>query len=210
VIALQGNPEEWLADLISVSELMNEQVIPAAWPKCREKMGGVLCHEDKVTKPFVIQLHKAKRTICPNMSFQIVPQFEVYPSDDETGIIDIAVLLGGDEELYLGYECKWLEKNKNKKSDSQLVGEYLGEGGLGCFTSGKYAPGMPVGHMVGYVASGDVSLAENKIESRMVRRSLPQPIGHQTIGETRQSKAVYQRDDDLHPIEITHILLPYQ
>lgn len=208
--SLLGNPDEWLLGLINVNDLMKERLIPESWPRCREKMNGEICHEDKVTKKFVMQLHKVKREFYPGMSFQIVPQLEVYPSSDDTGIVDIAVLLGGDEAQYLGYECKWLEKNRSDKADSALVGEYLGKGGLGCFTSGKYAPGMPIGNMVGYVASGDVLSAEAKIEARMRRRRLPEPSGHQNVGEARLSGAKYERSNGLKSIYITHILLPYQ
>lgn len=115
-----------------------------------------------------------------------------------------------NENLYLGYECKWLEKNMDKKSDSGLVGEYLGEGGLGCFISGKYAPYMPIGYMVGYVASGDILTAEAKLESRMNKRRMPLLQGHRHVGTARISKATYQRDNTLRAIEISHILLPYQ
>ncbi|WP_316897192.1 hypothetical protein [Pseudodesulfovibrio indicus] len=207
---LQGNPEEWLPGLIELGDIMVDSLIPEAWPECREKMRGEICHEDAVTKVFVRQLHKAKKKICPRMSFQIISQHPVYPSDDDTGIIDIVVMFGGDEDYYLGYECKWLEKKRDKKSDSGLVGEYLGEGGLGCFLSGKYAPCMPVGYMVGYVASGDVAVAEAKVEARMERRKMPSPENRRQVGEMRFSQACYRRNAPLQNIVIGHIFLPYK
>lgn len=81
--SLQGNPDEWLPGLIDLGEIMLENLIPKAWPWCRDKMRGVICHEDTVTKIFVMQLHKAKKDICPFMPFQIIPQHQVYPSDDK-------------------------------------------------------------------------------------------------------------------------------
>ena len=62
----------------------------------------------------------------------------------------------------LRFEAKRLRGNRD-------VEQYLGEDGLGCFTSGKYPLTHPEAGMLGYVQSDDETMWAAKIETALTR-----------------------------------------
>ena len=184
-------------------------VIPAAWPKCRTRCAGEKMHEDKVTGCFIQELRDAKLNLkkkhFEHIGFHIQPATKVNPGEKYTGYPDIYVTPWvDDEEVYLAYECKWLETSSNDTSD------FCGAGGVGRFVSGKYASQVSAGNMIGYVFSEDVQNAEKKICNYMRKNALPIPVAHSEQQEgMRVLCSTHQRAGSLGEIEITHILLPY-
>lgn len=120
--------------------------------------------------------------------------------------MDIAVVYGGDEELYLAYECKWLEK---QSQESTLIKRYLGDDGIGRFLSGKYASNMPVGFMVGYVASGNLPQATSRIHQIMQRNGMPSHFDSRRIQPLQAFTTEHERYCSSLAIRITHIFLPF-
>lgn len=201
--SLQGNPSEWLPGILNAGEVMLESLIPRAWRNVAQLRIDTSEHEDKITDAFVRELRTVKRKEFPAASFRVEGQYQVNPATDDSGRVDIAVLYGGCEELYLAYECKWLEK---PEADT-LARLYMGNNGLGRFLSGKYAPEMPMGFMVGYVATGDLDSARERIQRVMTRKGMPQPISVPHDSTLLSFKTEHKRHQIV-AISITHILLP--
>jgi hypothetical protein len=200
---LEGDPTEWIPGLLIAAEHMLETLIPQAWTVLAQRGLDPKVHEDKITKKFVVELCRVKRRIYPHAGFIIDSQRQVNSDRGDDGRVDIAILYGGDEELYLAYECKWLEKS----NANSLAIYYRGSKGIGRFISRKYASAMPVGCMIGYVASGDLNEATKRIHRSMAKKGMPQPSPSRRIPPLQTFTTDHVRDDST-PITITHILLP--
>ena len=203
-----GDASAWQADLLAIQDVILTHLIPDAWPKCQQTCEGKDLHEDKVTHPFIKMLRISKSSLrrkFEHIKFRIEPFVGVNPADCNTGFTDIHVIpMYDNEEIYLAYECKWLEKTEHNLSG------FCGMEGIGRFTSGKYAAQVPVGNMIGYVFSGEIEKAEQNILSFMQKKGLPTPSSvEKSPPNMRVLRSRHQRAVILGDIEITHILLPY-
>lgn len=201
--SLQGDPAKWLPGLQEAGDVMLSTLIPAAWSELTLHGIDTSVHEDKITNLLLFELRKVKRENLPDASFRVEGQYQVNPATDDTGRVDIAVIYGGHEGLYLAYECKWLEK---KSQERDLAKKYLGKEGLGRFLSGKYGYDMPFGCMIGYVVTGDLTVALNRISDIIKSKGLPQPTPSKNIHQLKAFKTDHTQNPV--PISITHILLP--
>nr|VFK37787.1 MAG: hypothetical protein BECKSD772F_GA0070984_101810 [Candidatus Kentron sp. SD]VFK42458.1 MAG: hypothetical protein BECKSD772E_GA0070983_101710 [Candidatus Kentron sp. SD]VFK78141.1 MAG: hypothetical protein BECKSD772D_GA0070982_10088 [Candidatus Kentron sp. SD] len=88
------------------------------------------------------------------------------PDDDRIiGWIDISVSgVGGGSEVYFAMEAKRL-RYRSPPGGAFKTGnsEYVGKDGMMRFVSGKYAPFMQAGAMLGYVFDGDTETARSGI-----------------------------------------------
>mgnify|MGYP003623817575 CR=1 FL=1 len=203
-----GDASAWRVNLLAIQDVILTLLIPDAWPRCQRICAGKELHEDKVTHPFIKTLRTSKSSLrhkFEHVKFRIEPFVGVNPGDSNTGFTDIHVIpMYDNEEIYLAYECKWLEKTEHNLSG------FCGKEGIGRFTSGKYAAQVNVGNMIGYVFSGEIEKAERNILSYMQKNGLPIPssvgknLPNMCVLRSRHQRAVIFGD-----IEITHILLPY-
>ena len=126
--------------------------------------------------------------------------------------VDIAVIVGHDRFAYLAYECKRLNVTGADGARRSQAGAYVGEDGMMRFVTEKYAEGLPVGCMMGYVMDGDMCFAFMQIEAAMTAE---QPaLGLQgelqedpPIGLIRRFVTEHVRDGRW--MEIRHALLPF-
>ena len=126
--------------------------------------------------------------------------------------VDMAVIVHNDRSTYLGYECKRLNVTGTDGARRSQAGAYVGEDGMMCFVQERYAEGLPVGCMMGYVMDGDMNFAFLRIEEAMAAE---QPaLGLQgelqenpPIGIIRRFVTEHERDGRW--MEIRHALLPF-
>ena len=126
--------------------------------------------------------------------------------------VDMAVIVHNDRSTYLGYECKRLNVTGTDGARRPQAGAYVGEDGMMCFVQERYAEGLPVGCMMGYVMDGDMNFAFLRIEEAMTAE---QPaLGLQgelqedpPIGIIRRFVTEHVRNGRC--MEIRHALLPF-
>ena len=126
--------------------------------------------------------------------------------------VDIAVIIGNDRTAYLAYECKRLNVTGADGARRSQAGAYVGEDGMMRFVTEKYAEGLPLGCMMGYVMDGDVDFAFLRIEAAMMAERLALGLQgeHQAdspIGVVRRFVTGHVRDGRW--MEIRHALLPF-
>ena len=125
---------------------------------------------------------------------------------------DIRVMPPGQKRSRVAFvlECKRLNTPASNAS------EYTGAGGMMCFITGKYSPGMPCAGMLGFIMDGNVARAHKSVVASVKtnRRDLKMPpkatyrscawLGsHGLHGKTlhRSSAGIFS---------IYHLLLPFR
>ena len=129
-----------------------------------------------------------------------------------TSRVDIAVIVGHDRAAYLAYECKRLNVAGADGAKRSQARAYVGKDGMMRFVTEKYAEGLPIGCMMGYVMDGDLNFAFLHIKATMTAE---QPaLGLQgelqedpPIGIIRRFVTEHERDGRW--MEIRHALLPF-
>jgi len=124
--------------------------------------------ENRITKPFVGHLQSCQETRQLPFTFEALVKLVEAEKDTEVGELDIRVMHGKRSKVFFAFECKRLNL-VNKGKYASLVGEYVGEDGMGCFLSGKYDGGGDCGGMIGYVMDNDVKRAIVAINKALVR-----------------------------------------
>jgi hypothetical protein len=111
------------------------------------------------------------------------------PEDDfeqgtEKGRVDIRFVYAFNcrEDVYFAFECKRLHVPAGK-SHKSLATEYVKEGMMR-FVTGQYASKLRHGGMIGYVMSGDIKKAVEKVKKSVVkeRKSLKMQARHSLSG----------------------------
>nr|VFK56928.1 MAG: hypothetical protein BECKTC1821F_GA0114240_101324 [Candidatus Kentron sp. TC] len=90
------------------------------------------------------------------------------------GRIDLLVWPKGerDSEIYFAIEAKRLRYHHFPSDDfEEGNSKYVGEGGMMCFVTGKYAPFMKSGAMLGYVFDGDTEKARAGVGALIRKRA---------------------------------------
>jgi hypothetical protein len=207
-----GDPQLWKDRFITIDERLLNRIVHL-WPACLAPLSPQP-DEDTITINLVHLLAKdpVVRSICHWVEYQYEP-FGVHPNGAQfsKGIIDLAVLLDWEREIYLPYECKRLNVI-HSGSRSSLATPYVGEG-LIRFATEQYAEGLPLGFMLGYVIDGDLSFALKQIHAAIDAQKVPllltegpspgtvvPGIERFATGHQRASKA---------QIEVRHVLLPF-
>jgi len=191
-----GVPEEWdfhgyHSDFIEVLE--------AAWEKCKTKLTDHhLGHENRITNELVKEARKHPTVV--DAPYQIIPQYTVYHDDREDGAIDM-VLTIGDDDLYLAYEAKCLNTPDSKAS------EYVKEGMVDRYITGKYSEEMEIAGMVGYVFDGDMGRAERNVSKAIFREATNLLMNPPVRPEWTDHKAITHHQRTPIPITLSHLLL---
>jgi len=191
-----GVPEEW-----DFQEYHSEfiEVLETAWERCKERLTAHhLGHENRITRELVIQAKQDPTVV--NSPYQIVPQFPVFHEDTEDGAIDIALLFGSDE-LYLAYEAKCLNTPASKAA------EYVKEGMIDRYITGKYSEEMEMAGMVGYVFDGDMDRAERHVSNAIFREATDLLMNPAVRPGWTNHKTTTHHDRNPLPITLSHILL---
>jgi hypothetical protein len=139
-----------------------------AWDRIPKPVSESL--EIRITK--LLRHQYAYDPIIKQLPFQVRRELTIDDphTGDELGRIDLCLLHGNDEDIYFAFECKRL--NVTFKSGSKsLVPEYVGEDGIGCFITEKYATGQTCGGMIGYVFDGKVDETIELIDKRVQDQS---------------------------------------
>ena len=181
--------------------------------------------ENAITKCLVDRLaadaRARARFYC---DYQFVPiEWTHDGSLTEDRFIDIALIVRNDRSRYLAYECKKLNVRHKGKRRSQ-AGTYVGQpaaseaqssrspDGMMRFVTGKYAAGLPVACMIGYVMDGDLSFAYARIkatieQNRSVLRLQDGPTDEPPFDAMTRFVTTHKRNDN--GIELRHALLPF-
>lgn len=128
----------------------------------------------------------------------------------EDRFIDIAVIARNDRSRYLAYECKKLNVRREGARRSQ-AGTYV-QDGMMRFVTGKYAKGLPVACIIGYVMDGDVAFAYARIKATVRRnqsalRLQDGPTEEPPFDAMTRFVTMHERNGD--GIELRHALLPF-
>ena len=160
-----GNPSAWTERFRSLDVRFLERVT-AVWSDCLASLPPEPV-EDTITINLVNILSKDRqaRRLFHWLEFHYEPfGFTADGTAYSKGEIDMALVLDGERERYLAYECKRLNIVRNGRWES-LATRYV-EDGLMRFVTEQYAESLPVGCMLGYVMDGDVSRAQSGLLPR--------------------------------------------
>ena len=208
----RGDPAKWAERFRTLDIRFLERVV-AVWPKCVAALPSQPL-EDIITIRLVKLLLKdsGARRLFHWLEFQYVP-FGTGADDTEysKGMIDMALIMDGERERYLAYECKRLNVVYDGRTSS-LATPYVKEG-LFRFVTEQYAENLSVGCMLGYVMDGDVEAAEAKIHAAIdaQRSRIGLRAGPETdwsIGEVKRFFSRHLRIGSDQEIEVRHALLP--
>lgn len=202
---IAGNPEVWLGQLKNVHSILLDMIV-ARW--CDYIRTNDLSNqkEDEVTEAIYRLVKSEKRN--RNIFSWHLSIFHTVLEGSSKGIIDLAVLLGS-EDMYIGYECKWLCK---KGQESNLYSKYTGLEGMGCFLNEKYGAFSPFGCMIGYINSGEIASCRTGLEKRLVNKknqlSLNDgPRNLPDIGFLQHFETIHNRSTGS-SLLIEHVMLP--
>lgn len=208
-----GDAAEWAERFRTLDVRFLERVV-AVWPKCVAVLPSQP-PEDIITIGLVNLLLKDPR--ARRLFHWLEFQFEPFGfTDDGTayskGKIDMALILDGERERYLAYECKRLNVVYGGTTRS-LATPYV-EKGLARFVTEQYAESLSVGCMLGYVMDSDVEVAATKIyaavDNQRARIGLTaRSETDRSIGEAKRFFSRHLRAASGQEIEVRHALLPF-
>ena len=208
-----GDPSAWAARFRRLDVRFLERVV-AVWPSCVEVLPDDPC-EDAITENLVAKVLKdaQARRLFHYLEYHYEP-FGYTPEGRafSKGEIDMAVLLDQERDRYLAYECKRLNVARNGGTRS-LATEYVRKG-LRRFVIEKYAAGLPIGCMLGYVLDGDAPGARTKVLAAIAAERanvglLGQPERQTSIGPSPRFSSRHERGPGALEIEVRHALLPF-
>lgn len=124
-------------------------------------------HEVPISRRFCEDLRREKDQ--RRLPFSIWPEStETDPhSGKELGRIDIRFIHGFRERVYFAFECKRLRIDRARPNTH----EYVGDDGMMCFITGKYANNLDSGGMIGYVMDGNVPAAIEAVAKAIVNKA---------------------------------------
>ena len=159
-----GDPHLWKARFITLDERLLRR-IRHVWPDCVALLPGQP-EEDDITINLVALL--LKDAIVRRICYFVIYHHEPFGMRSggakfSKGQIDLAFLLDQERERYIAYECKRLNVIYAGARNS-LATRYVKDG-IMRFLSEKYAEGMPIGCMLGYVMDGDLPFAVTQVRS---------------------------------------------
>ena len=208
---LAGDPAAW-ADRFRSFDVRFIERVAAVWRRCVDRL-PMHPDEDTVTANLVDLLNgdPGVRRRFYWIEFQYEPfGYTAEGTAYSTGSVDIAVLLNQDRNIYLAYECKRLN-DVRKDGRRGLATRYVKQG-LSRFFVERYAEGLPVACMLGYVLDGDLEYAESKVRARIADLSeevglVAEPRDAAPIGESRRFFSRHRRQSG-DEIEVRHALFP--
>ena len=208
-----GDPSEWTARFRTLDVRFLERVV-AVWPRCVEILPDNP-HEDTITENLVAAISKdpQARRLFHHLEYHYEP-FGYTPEGlaFSKGEIDMAVLLDRERDRYLAYECKRLNVPRNNGKES-LATKYVTDG-VRRFVTEKYAAGLSVGCMLGYVMDGNASDAQTKVlvainSQRDNIGLMGKPKRDAPLGSSPRFSSNHKRAPSGLHIEVRHTLLPF-
>nr|VFK31406.1 MAG: hypothetical protein BECKMB1821G_GA0114241_10838 [Candidatus Kentron sp. MB]VFK34731.1 MAG: hypothetical protein BECKMB1821I_GA0114274_10825 [Candidatus Kentron sp. MB]VFK76911.1 MAG: hypothetical protein BECKMB1821H_GA0114242_10835 [Candidatus Kentron sp. MB] len=114
--------------------------------------------ENRITNRLGKKLGEVKKFRDGPLDVRIRPEIPSPESDDDSviGEIDMLVSCGLGTEVYFAIEAKRLRYSFPSGKSETGNSEYVGKDGMMCFVTGKFAPFMRSGAMLGYVFDGDI------------------------------------------------------
>lgn len=142
------------------------EMVIREWPSCTRPTDKPL--ENRITNRLVGHLRRQMRNYDrPLFKFSCRPKLPDPDADSESGEIDVEVTsFSNHPDAFLVLECKRLNIQK-ESGFASCAGEYVGPGGMGCFTSGQYQSGGSVGAMIAYVMTRSVDEAIAFIDQQL-------------------------------------------
>jgi hypothetical protein len=211
VMTALGDSQVWASQFRSIDERLLER-IAVVWQACVTVLPAQP-EEDAITFNLVFLLCKdpVVRRICHWVEFHFEPSgTDRDGTKYSKGIIDIGALLDWERERYIAYECKRLNVTHNGKRSS-LATAYVTEGMMR-FINEKYAEGLPIGCMLGYVIDGDMPFAmrqlTNAITSHKPLGLITGPTNTASIQYIERFLTTHDRATAMR-IELRHALLPF-
>ena len=209
---LDGDSRRWVAEFRRLDDRFLHCVM-GMWWKVVVRLGSNP-DEDEITNTLVTELacdRDARHLFnchCPFRTIEWGPDGVM----EESRYIDMALVFDHDRRVYLAYECKKLNvahKDGRRRSQSE---RYVGREGMMRFVTGKYARGMPVACMMGYVMDGDLSFACAHVKATIGRnrsrlRLQYGPTDEPSLDAMSRFVTTHQRNGD--GIELRHALLPF-
>ena len=212
-MTVAGDAAKWTERFRTLDIRFLERVV-AVWPKCASSLPSQP-PEDTITIGLVNLLLKDSRArrLFHWLEFQFEPFG--FANDGTTyskGRIDMALILDGERERYLAYECKRLNVVHDGRTRS-LATQYVEEG-LVRFVTEQYAENLSVGCMLGYVMDGDVVTAHTKVRAAIDLHGsgislTAGPETDRSIGGVKRFFSRHLRVASGQEIEIRHALLPF-
>lgn len=183
------------------------------WPDCRKALTHET-QEDDITNNLVHRLCKdAEVRDIGWPEAQYVPLVEIQGSTavEAKGYIDIALIIDGNRDTYLAYECKRLNVVYDTGRHS-LATKYVTEG-LKRFIQQQYSSALPTASMLGYVMDGDAEFAKKSVH-KAINDSLTKteltcpPTEIESLGASTRFRTGHCRIDGS-DIEVTHSFLSF-
>ena len=208
-----GDPARWAERFRNLDIRFLERVV-AVWPTCTAALPNQP-PEDDITLNLVNLLLKdpEARRLFHWLEFQFESfGFTADGTAYSKGRIDMALILDGERERYLAYECKRLNV-VYKGGTNSLATQYVKDG-LTRFVTEQYAENLSVGCMLGYVMDGDVVPAQTKVRAAIDRHRsgiglTAEPEQESSIGEVKRFLSRHLRAASGQEIEVRHALLPF-
>ena len=194
---LVGNPAVWGDRFRSFDARFLERVT-AVWHRCIDRLPK---HPDEDTITInLVDLLQSDPDVLRQFHW-IEFQYEPFGHTAEgaaysTGSVDMAVFLNQDRDIYLAYECKRLN-DVRKDGRRSLASTYVKDG-LSRFVVERYAQGLPLACMLGYVLDGDLEYAESSVRARIAELReevglVAEPRDAAPIGESRRFSSRHRR-----------------
>lgn len=163
-----GDASTWFVGLRDVHEEV-VAVILHVWPHVASKFTAA-SKEDKITDRLVVEI---RRHIDGRHKWLVQREHQLLPVDEKGEIkekprIDIAVFFTREQKVYIAYECKRLHV-RFPSGFSDLADRYVNDGMMR-FLSGKYAPGLLFGVVLGYVMDSNVLGALQNVRNAIHKR----------------------------------------
>ncbi len=207
---IRGDSPAWRQRFVDVHDVLLGR-IAMLWPRCASRFEST-AKENPMTDQLVLALQRdpiARR-------FLIIPQLKLVDEDLRgdvvtKGLIDIAVFLYLDNEVYLAFECKRLNVRYADGRRSQ-AGKYADEG-LMRYVSAQYARALPLGAMLGYVMDGDVEWVVGQLAAALESRA-PQLRLDGSLEDLPAAALLHcfrtrhRKPDEVALFEVRHALLP--
>lgn len=207
-----GDKTQWISRFRNADQRFTERLV-VHWPQCRDSLSSI-SEEDDITNNLVHCLCKdpeVRRIGWPDA--QYVPLEPIGETGAVTGkgYIDIALILDGDRDMYVAYECKRLNVTHKGKLAS-LATPYVKEG-LYRYINQQYSRTLPMACMLGYVMDGESQYALDKVHAAIEthaggKKLQSGPNNTHKIGISDRFQTVHVRADDS-IFEVTHTFLSF-
>jgi len=201
-----GDADQWISSFRAVNQRFTEKIV-SHWPACRALI-TLDAYEDDITNNLV-------NLLCKDSEVRRIgwPEAQYVPLELEgsaggvvgKGYIDIALILDGDRDKYVAYECKKLNVNQ-----ASLATPYVKDG-LQRYIQQQYSRALPVASMLGYVMDGRMKKAFERVHKAINDHTddqnfIPEISGSYEFGTHASFRTVHIKLDNS-PIEINHTFL---